>query len=57
MTGTQQTAAIFIPERPTLPKLQSVAPGCTACDLYKSGTQTVQGFTADLAMVAAELAR
>ena len=43
MTDTQQTAAIFIPERPTLPKLQSAAAGCTACDLYKSGTQTVFG--------------
>src|SRR5438309_7599836 len=27
----------------TLPKLRAAAAGCTACDLYKTGTQTVFG--------------
>lgn len=43
MTSSPQTAAPLIPARPTLPKLQEAAAGCTACDLYKSGTQTVFG--------------
>jgi uracil-DNA glycosylase len=44
MSRTQQrTAAEFIPPRPTLAKLREIADGCTACDLYKSGTQTVFG--------------
>lgn len=43
MTVTEQTAAIFVPDRPSLPKLQSAAAACTACDLYKTGTQTVFG--------------
>jgi uracil-DNA glycosylase family protein len=30
-------------ERPTLAKLREVAAGCQACDLWKSGTQTVFG--------------
>jgi uracil-DNA glycosylase len=38
-----ETAAPLIPERPTLPKLREAAAGCTACDLYKTGTQTVFG--------------
>jgi uracil-DNA glycosylase len=38
-----QTAAEFIPAKPTLRSLQSRAAGCTACDLYKRGTQTVFG--------------
>ncbi len=43
MTTSVQTAAAFVPPRPTLAKLQEAAAGCTACDLYKSGTQTVFG--------------
>ncbi len=43
MARNVQTAAVFIPSRPTLPKLQEAAAGCTACDLYKRGTQTVFG--------------
>ena len=39
----QQTAAPLIPSRPTLKKLQIVAAGCQACDLWKTGTQTVFG--------------
>ncbi len=38
-----QTAAPLVPPRPTLPKLRVAAAGCTACDLYKRGTQTVFG--------------
>jgi DNA polymerase len=37
------SAARFIPERPTLKKLQVAAAGCTACPLWKTGTQTVFG--------------
>jgi uracil-DNA glycosylase family protein len=38
-----ETAAPLIPSRPTLNKLKIVAAGCQACDLWKSGTQTVFG--------------
>ncbi len=38
-----ETAAPLIPPRPTLKTLREVARGCTACDLYKRGTQTVFG--------------
>jgi uracil-DNA glycosylase len=38
-----ETAAPLVPERPTLPKLRAAAAGCTACDLYRTGTQTVFG--------------
>lgn len=37
------TAAPLIPTRPTLPKLREAAAGCKACDLWKTGTQTVFG--------------
>ena len=37
------TAADLIPEKATLKRLREVARGCTACDLYKRGTQTVFG--------------
>ena len=37
------TAAPFVPDRPTLPKLRAAAAGCTACHLYELGTQTVFG--------------
>jgi uracil-DNA glycosylase family protein len=37
------TAALFVPDRPTLPKLRAAAADCTACHLYKLGTQTVFG--------------
>jgi DNA polymerase len=33
----------FIPDRPTLPRLWEAAQECTACDLYKKGTQAVLG--------------
>ena len=37
------TAAPLIPRKPTLPNLRLVAAGCTACHLWKLGTQTVFG--------------
>jgi len=37
------TAAPFVPDRPTLPKLRAAAAGCTACHRYTLGTQTVFG--------------
>jgi DNA polymerase len=37
------SAAPLVPERPTLPKLREAAAGCQACDLWKTGTQTVFG--------------
>ena len=43
MGKTLETAAPLIPPRPTLPKLKTVAAGCTACPLWKRGTQTVFG--------------
>jgi uracil-DNA glycosylase family protein len=38
-----ETAAPLVPERPSLSTLREAAAGCTACDLYKTGTQTVFG--------------
>jgi uracil-DNA glycosylase len=38
-----ETAAPLVPDRPSLTKLREAASGCTACDLYKTGTQTVFG--------------
>jgi DNA polymerase len=37
------TAAPLVPDKPSLPMLREAAAGCTACDLYKTGTQTVFG--------------
>ena len=39
----QDTAARYVPARPTIQKLQTAAAGCQACDLWKTGTQTVFG--------------
>lgn len=41
--GTLGDASPLIPERPTLEKLRAAAAGCTACPLWKCGTQTVFG--------------
>jgi DNA polymerase len=41
--GTADSAARFIPPKPTLARLREAASGCTACPLYKRGTQTVFG--------------
>jgi DNA polymerase len=37
------SAAAYIPERPTLPRLREAAAGCRACPLWQTGTQTVFG--------------
>jgi uracil-DNA glycosylase len=36
-------AAALVPENSTLPKLREASAGCQACDLWKTGTQTVFG--------------
>jgi uracil-DNA glycosylase len=38
-----ETAAPLVPERPSLANLREAAAGCRACDLWKTGTQTVFG--------------
>jgi uracil-DNA glycosylase family protein len=38
-----ETAGPVVPDKPSLPKLREAAAGCTACDLHKTGTQTVFG--------------
>jgi DNA polymerase len=38
-----ETAAVYVPERPTLPELRSAAAGCRACPHRETGTQTVFG--------------
>ncbi len=43
MAKPAHTADEFIPARPSLTVLREAAKGCTACDLYKCGTQTVFG--------------
>jgi DNA polymerase len=42
-TAALETAAPLIPARPTLSSLREAADGCTACDLFRTGTQTVFG--------------
>jgi DNA polymerase len=37
------SAAAFLPERPSLAALREAARGCTACPLWRLGTQTVFG--------------
>src|SRR5712692_11810303 len=37
------SAAPLVPSRPTLKKLKIAAAGCQACDLWRTGTQTVFG--------------
>jgi uracil-DNA glycosylase len=37
------TAAPLVPQKLSLPRLRAAAAGCTACPLYKTGTQTVFG--------------
>jgi uracil-DNA glycosylase len=37
------TAAAFVPDNPTLPKLRSAASACRGCELWKSAKQTVFG--------------
>src|SRR5215831_2231799 len=40
---TYPTAAAFLPEKMTLPRLRDAASACKGCDLWKHGTQTVFG--------------
>lgn len=40
---SDSAANALIPPRPTLTSLKNAAAGCTACDLWKKGTQTVFG--------------
>jgi uracil-DNA glycosylase family protein len=43
-TGVESgSAAVYVPERATLEELREAAAGCKACDLWKTGTQTVFG--------------
>lgn len=37
------SAAELIPARPSLPRMREAAAGCRACELWRSGTQTVFG--------------
>ena len=39
----EETAAPLVPETRSLEKLREAAAGCQACDLWKTGTQTVFG--------------
>jgi uracil-DNA glycosylase len=45
------SAAEFVPARPSLASLRQAAAGCTACPLYRTGTQTVFGEGARLMLV------
>jgi len=38
-----ESAAPYMPEKPTLPRLREAAAGCRACPLWETGTQTVFG--------------
>src|SRR5579864_7252347 len=37
------SAAALVPPKPTIPLLRAAAKKCRACDLWKTGTQTVFG--------------
>ena len=45
------TAASLVPPRSTIPVLQKAASTCTACDLWKTATQTVFGEGTSKAMI------
>ena len=38
-----ESAAAYLPERPTLPRLREAAAGCRACPLWQTATQAVFG--------------
>ena len=40
---SEDTASRYIPEKPTLPRVKEAAAACQACDLWRTGTQTVFG--------------
>lgn len=42
-TSASETAAPWVPDRPTLPRLRVAAARCRGCPLWKRGTQTVFG--------------
>ena len=41
--GETESAAAYVPERPTLPRLREAAAGCRGCHLWENATQTVFG--------------
>jgi uracil-DNA glycosylase len=41
--GEAESAAAYVPETPTLPKLRKAAAGCRGCHLWERATQTVFG--------------
>ena len=41
--GATDSAATYVPERPTLGRLREAAAGCKGCHLWERGTQTVFG--------------
>jgi uracil-DNA glycosylase len=41
--GETESAAAYVPERPTLSRLREAAAGCRGCRLWERGTQTVFG--------------
>src|SRR5919199_2611991 len=41
--GMAESAAVYVPEQPTLERLREAAAGCRACPLWEKGTQTVFG--------------
>jgi DNA polymerase len=51
MRASGHTARRFIPPRASLAGLRKAARGCTACPLYKTGTQTVFGEGPDIAPI------
>src|SRR5215212_1545272 len=51
LLDSNETAAPVVPPKPTLPKLREAAAGCKACDLWKTGTQTVYGERAQTAQI------
>jgi uracil-DNA glycosylase len=42
-TSGSVTAAMFLPDQRTLPKLREAVQGCRGCDLYRNATQAVFG--------------
>lgn len=43
MKTSENSAARYLPERPTIPRMRSAAGVCRGCDLWKNATQTVFG--------------
>jgi DNA polymerase len=41
--GETESAAAYVPEGPTLPRLKEAAAGCRGCHLWENATQTVFG--------------